>query len=331
MAGPSEPELQPRKVWASLITTLSYLPGLLTLHHSLTLTKTAYPFVALYTPSFPPSGIEALHRRGITTLAVPSVKPTSKPKHGYAHDPRFEDAWNKLVVFSLEGVFERVVLLDGDMLVRRNMDELMDVRLDGDAQRDDEGEGEEADAEGKRIFAASHACACNPMKKAHYPAHWVPENCAFTKQHPSPDLAQKSGVPCTSGVGMLNSGLLVVRPSRTHFATIQRFLDDAKKVDSYTFPDQELISEAFRERWVPLPYVYNALKTMRPRDVHGAIWKDEEVKNVHYIFAVKPWQEGPPAVDQETGESTDVLNAWWWEVNADRQRHEKERGIEDGY
>jgi hypothetical protein len=130
---------------------------------------------------------------------------------------------------------------------------------------------------------------------------------------------------------MLNSGLLVVRPSHAHFATIQRFLDDAEKVDSYTFPDQELISEAFRGGWVPLPYVYNALKTMRPRDVHGAIWRDEEVKNVHYIFAVKPWQEGPPAVDQETGEGTDVLNAWWWDVNIDRQKYEKERGIEDGY
>lgn len=99
------------------------------------------------------------------------MKPKSTPKHGYAHDPRFEDAWNKLVVFSLEGVFERVVLLDGDMLVRRNMDELMEVPLDGDEQIGNERDGE-VDAEGKRIFAASHACACNPMKKAHYPAHW---------------------------------------------------------------------------------------------------------------------------------------------------------------
>ncbi|RDW86117.1 glycosyltransferase family 8 protein [Aspergillus mulundensis] len=318
-ASTSASEPHPKKVWASLITTLSYLPGLLTLHHSLRLSKTAYPFIALYTPSFPPSGLEALHRRGIQTLPVPPVQPTSKPKHGYAHDPRFEDAWNKLVVFSLTQ-FERVVLLDGDMLVRRNMDELMDVGLAGHNGNDNGG---------GVVFAASHACACNPMKKAHYPGHWIPANCAFTTQHPAPDLAQTTGAPSASGVGMLNSGLLVVRPSQTHFATIQRFLDDAEKVDSYVFPDQELLSDAFKDQWVPLPYVYNALKTMRDPNVHGTIWRDEEIRNVHYIFVVKPWQETPPASIEEEA-AKDVLNAWWWEVNADRQRNERERGIGDG-
>ncbi|KAL4906945.1 hypothetical protein BDW74DRAFT_176542 [Aspergillus multicolor] len=327
MALPSDStsEHQPKKVWASLITTLSYLPGLLTLHHSLRLSKTTYPFVALYTPSFPQSGLEALHARGITTLPVPPVQPTRKPKHGYAHDPRFEDAWNKLVVFSLSE-FERVVLLDGDMLVRRNMDELMDVPLDGPA----DGSGiVEGGGEQRRVFGASHACACNPMKKAHYPGHWIPANCAFTTQHASPDLARKHGAPSTSGVGMLNSGLLVVRPSQTHFATIQRFLDDAEKVDSYVFPDQELLSDAFKDQWVPLPYVYNALKTMRDPSVHGTIWRDGEIRNVHYIFAVKPWQETPPA-SIEDEKARDMLNAWWWEVNEDRQRGEREKGIEDG-
>lgn len=105
-----------------------------------------------------------------------------------------------------------------------------------------------------------------------------------------------------------------------------------EKVNSYTFPDQELLSEAFRGRWVPLPYVYNALKTMRAGDVHGAIWRDGEVKNVHYIFAVKPWQEEPPSKEGEKQEGEgDMLNEWWWEMNWERQRREKEKGIEDGH
>lgn len=74
----------------------------------------------------------------------------------YAQDPRFAETWNKLIVFSL-GEYDRIVLLDGDIIVRRNMDELMDLPLD-------ESDG--------RVFAAAHACACNPMKKAHYPATW---------------------------------------------------------------------------------------------------------------------------------------------------------------
>lgn len=173
------PKLTISTVWASLITNMSYLPGLLTLHHSLnhpspdqSITNqpqpspspspspsqgTKYPFVAFYTSTFPAEGLKILQSRNIASQWVPSVTPAST--RNYAKDPRFAETWNKLVVFSLEQ-YERIVLLDGDILVRRNMDSLMELPLD------------ETDAEGSRVFAAAHACACNPMKKAHYPANW---------------------------------------------------------------------------------------------------------------------------------------------------------------
>jgi alpha-N-acetylglucosamine transferase len=144
---------------------MSYLPGLLTLHHSLnhpspdprapsTATEgTQYPFVALYTSSFPEAGLAVLRARNIPAQKVPSITPAITRK--YAQDPRFAETWNKLIVFSLEE-YDRIVLLDGDILVRRNMDELMDLPLDDQ----------------HRIFAAAHACACNPMKKPHYPSTW---------------------------------------------------------------------------------------------------------------------------------------------------------------
>lgn len=49
---------------------------------------------------------------------------------------------------------QRVVLLDADMIVMRNMDELFDMDLPKDS------------------IAAAHVCACNPRKLAHYPADW---------------------------------------------------------------------------------------------------------------------------------------------------------------
>lgn len=49
---------------------------------------------------------------------------------------------------------QRLVLLDSDMLVLRNMDELMTIPLE---------EG---------WIAAGHACTCNPRKLAHYPPEW---------------------------------------------------------------------------------------------------------------------------------------------------------------
>ncbi|PLB51701.1 glycosyl transferase family protein [Aspergillus steynii IBT 23096] len=291
----------PKRIWASLITNLDYLPGLLTLFHSLRSTNTQYPFVAFYTSSFPAEGQAALHARGIRTQPVPNLQPGQSRE--YAHDPRFQETWTKLVVFSLVE-YDRIVLLDGDML--------------------GETEGEET---GNRVFAASHACACNPLKKSHYPKTWIPSNCAFTTQHATPSAAQTSGAPSSTGVGMLNSGLLVVVPSQSTFSLIRDAMDTPSRTAGYDFPDQELLSDVFRGRWVALPYVYNALKTLRWEGVHDAIWQDEQVKNVHYIFAKKPWHEDPVAEEAEMDET----NRWWWRANLERQRGEREGGITDGY
>ena len=49
---------------------------------------------------------------------------------------------------------KRVILLDSDMIIMRNMDELMTLDVPSG------------------WIAASHACTCNPRKLAHYPEDW---------------------------------------------------------------------------------------------------------------------------------------------------------------
>jgi hypothetical protein len=45
-------------------------------------------------------------------------------------------------------------MMDSDMLILRNMDELMEIDLP------------------PGWIAAAHACTCNPRKLAHYPEDW---------------------------------------------------------------------------------------------------------------------------------------------------------------
>ncbi|KAL1994404.1 hypothetical protein VTN49DRAFT_3073 [Thermomyces lanuginosus] len=225
------------------------------------------------------------------------------------------------------------------MVVLRNMDELMDLELDDPALNGD----------GALVFAATHACACNPLKKAHYPTEWVPENCALTTQHAEPDRAQREGAPASSGVGMLNSGLLVINPSRGIFDKIQAALNEPALVQKYHFPDQGLLSDIFAGRWYPLPYIYNGLRTLRWEGVHSAIWRDEEVKVVHYIFDNKPWLDQRPengetkeanslgngigngtSTEPSWKESDAVIHNWWWDIDEDRRRSEHEKGIVNG-
>ena len=146
-------------MWASLITNADYITGLLCLEYSLRKTGTKYPFVALYTDSFPAEGHRALEAEGITTVRVDYLTPPAQKD--FSVDARFTETWTKLVVFGLTD-FDRIVLLDGDMIVRQNIDELMDLELDS---RDEEGGG-------ARVLGASHACACNPLKKKSYPPSW---------------------------------------------------------------------------------------------------------------------------------------------------------------
>ncbi|RAL06768.1 glycosyltransferase family 8 protein [Aspergillus homomorphus CBS 101889] len=306
------------KVWTTLITNTTYLPGLLTLEYSLRKVGSKYPLVVLYTDSFPEEGHAALDARGILKQQVPYLLP-SVPKE-YANDVRFYDCWSKLTPFSLVE-YERVVQLDSDMLVRQNMDELMDLELDPPAMA----------GTGSRVFAASHACVCNPLQKPHYPQDWVPSNCAFTSQHSSPEAAQTEGALPTTGLGMPNGGLQVVSPSQAIYDKILEQLSSSV-TSNYEFADQSLLSDVFHGRWVALPYVYNALKTLRWEGVHDAIWRDDRVKNVHYILSPKPWDE-PEEIRKSLvpRASRDLSHAWWWELTEERLREEREKGVKDQF
>ena len=297
-------------VWTTLITNTAYLTGLLTLDYSLKKHGSKYPLVALYTDTFPEEGHKALDERGIPKQHVKYLLPTVQKD--FTNDPRFYDCWSKLTPFSLVE-YDRVVQLDSDMLVLKNMDELMELELDAPSEG----------GKGNRVFAASHACVCNPLKKPHYPKDWIPENCAFTSQHNTPDVAQREGAPASTGLGMPNGGLQVVNPSAALYDLILEQLSNETSM-SYDFADQSLLGDLFNGRWVALPYIYNALKTMRTEGVHHQIWRDDEVKNVHYILSPKPWDEAPGKCSYENHE-------WWWPINNERLENEKKRGINDGF
>ncbi|TLD27999.1 glycosyltransferase family 8 protein [Venturia nashicola] len=304
----------PKRVWTTLITNTDYLPGLLTLEYSLKKSGSKYPLVALYTDAFPHEGHAALKSRGIPAKKVAYLLPSVDKD--YSNDPRFYDCWSKLTPFSLTE-YDRVVQLDSDMLVLQNMDELMEMHLDAPS----------AQGQGNRVFAASHACVCNPWKKPHYPKEWVPANCAYTSQHPTPDKAQEEGAPPTTGLAMPNGGLQVVNPSIVTYNLISERLNDESAM-AYDFADQSLLSDLFHGRWVALPYKYNALKFMRWKNVHSEIWQDEKVKNLHLILSPKPWDE---TEEQKLDPGRDDTNAWWWKFNDERKQIERENGIDDKF
>ncbi|MBE3042641.1 glycosyltransferase family 8 protein, partial [Candidatus Bathyarchaeota archaeon] len=297
-------------VWATLITKSTYLPGLLTLAYSLRKSNSAYPLLALYTNSLPPPCLAAIRARGIPVRRIEYIRPASGS--AFDRDPRFQDCWSKLAAFALTE-YARVVLLDSDMLVLQNMDELMEVELDDPRVT--------AAGRGTRAFAAGHACVCNPLGKGHYPGDWVRKNCAFTKMHAAPDKAQVSGGSCAlSPLGELNSGLLVLNPSAEVFSQVVGYMEE--HAGRMLFPDQDVLTELFGGRWVALPYVYNALRTLPGEEAHSEIWRGDRVKNVHYILEPKPW------VEAEGKEGMSEVHRWWVDMDRERRRAEVALGVD---
>ena len=313
---------QPRCAWATLLTSEHLLPGLIVFAHSLLVQhSSAYPLVIMATSKLSPRA------RNILSTMLPSnriiirdISPIypSSIATGLAY-ARFNEVWTKLRAFELTE-YDRVALVDSDMLVRHNMDELFsDPYVYG--------------AEGEWI-GASWACTCNPNKIPTYPAEWIPSNCGFTPQT-LPSAASCSTVPqptqSTPRPGkLINSGLVILTPNAETMEEMIDTINTDPRIPEYRFPDQDFLADFFtnsttKDRFIRyLPYKYNALKKLKT--IHPNIWSDQEAANVHYILD-KPWTLGRPGgkVNVEGKDVDAEIHGWWWSV-----WDEVKKGVQEG-
>ena len=104
----------------------------------------------------------------------------------------------------------------------------------------------------------------------------------------------------------------MLHPSRTEYEHLLHALATEPSVPDMVFYDQDLLALTHRLRWDPLPYVYNGLKTLR--ECHADLWKDEDVKIVHYILQ-KPWKSR--TVESDLAGAT---HRWWWAAYEDMEK-----------
>ncbi|KAI0094619.1 nucleotide-diphospho-sugar transferase [Irpex rosettiformis] len=288
-----------KAAYVTLLTKNSYLPGVLVLHQSLLDVSAKYPLVVMATAGLPADGKEVLTKRGIDIVDVESLSPEEGRHTLSSTDVRFTDTWTKLR--------SRVVLIDSDMIIRRNMDELMDLELPSD------------------WIAAAHACACNPRKLSHYPKDWIPANCAYTAVSHPEGLTSPTQITADSPrtYGLLNSGTVVINPSTELAESIHNYLATSPLIPTFSFPDQDLLANFFAGRWKALPWCYNALKTLR--QIHQNLWRDEEIRCVHYILHQKPWHAPRGSVPED-----EVTYGWWW-ADYDRLRDAMKESDPEGW
>lgn len=302
----------PKIAWVTLVTKASYLPGFVLLAYSLKKHNSKYPLIVLTTASLPDALIPSLEEECSLSnsihLRVSSLAPPSQNLPPSLIAARFADTWTKLRVFELHRHgCEKLVFLDADMLVRRNMDELFDVPLP------------------KNWLAANHVCVCNLDSDSWAPAFWTKDNCAYTGlvpgSKPTPVPNEREGKETHT---LLNSGMFIFTPFQEQWEAILRFLATDERVRGYLFPDQDFLADLFRGRWKSLGWEYNALKTMRYW--HPDMWEDVEVRNLHYIVD-KPWngRVGEDGVAGYLGRDG-VTHQWWWHEFASWEKERESMG-----
>ena len=114
-----------RFAYVTAITTDDYLLGVLTLKVSLKMSGARYDLIAVVSDNVAPRTEEILQSSGIGTIRVPKIA-LSKVIHELncrGVRPHWNYSFGKLAIFSLIG-FDKLVYVDSDMLILRNLDEL---------------------------------------------------------------------------------------------------------------------------------------------------------------------------------------------------------------
>jgi hypothetical protein len=244
-------------------------------------------YVVLLASDIPPAIHGLFQLWNITIAAYPAHPSLFKPGYAVqAQSTRDRDRilWQKLWVWNLTA-YRRVIMLDGDLLLRRNFDELFDVEL-----------------------PPSGGIAGVPMiYSGEKIVFWesIPQIHNLTGEYP------KAGEPRLGFTG-LNSGVLLLQPSAETFADLVRVA--ASLTQRPCCPTQEFLYHYFEARgaYHRLPPVYNLRKIqMLPQEEQRTLKRATKI--YHFVEKRKPLIKGKAECQAEG----DLWGEQWW-VHAER-------------
>jgi inositol 3-alpha-galactosyltransferase len=286
--------------WVTLVTKPSYVPGVIILAHTLNQQNSKYPLVVQYTDSLGDQAIAAMREEAtnhgrLHLERVTLLLPRKDQENTGIVAERFKDTFTKLRAFEVYKLgYDRAVFLDADMAIFKNPDDLFESHLPG-----------------IDWLGANHACVCNLDHDSWAPPEWHKGNCPYTPLNGPDEVAHKDANSRPT-YHLLNGGMLLFYPTESLWNGMLEYFNTSERLKDYQFPDQDFLADFYRNKWQPLSWKYNAIKTMRYW--HPRMWSDEKLVVLHYIVD-KPWerQVSKDGIAGHLGRDGDT-HTWWWDI-----------------
>lgn len=114
--------------YMTVLSTDSYIPGVIKLYKSLKATNTFYPFICVCSRNITKTSIKSLNKKGIKCIkldkcAVDNITLLENDAN-FSH---WKYTYDKLLLFGLTD-YKKIVYLDSDMLILENIDELFECK-----------------------------------------------------------------------------------------------------------------------------------------------------------------------------------------------------------
>lgn len=118
-----------KRAWVTILSTNSYINGVVVLDRSLKTVKSKYPLYCVITDEVSEENIEVLTKLGIRIIHKPQIVPNGLTYEDGINQTIFGNTWHlamvKLHVFDLTA-FDKIVYIDSDVILLQNMDDLFD-------------------------------------------------------------------------------------------------------------------------------------------------------------------------------------------------------------
>ncbi|XP_022961478.1 galactinol synthase 2-like [Cucurbita moschata] len=274
-----------------------YVKGVVGLAKGLRKVKSKYPLVVAVLPDVPEEHRELLRWQGCVVKEIePVYPPDNQTQFAMAY---YVINYSKLRIWEFVE-FKKMIYLDGDIQVFENIDHLFEM-------------------EDSYLYGVMD-CFCEKTwsHTTQYTIGYC-QQCPDAVHWPS-DFGPKPPL-------YFNAGMLVFEPDLRTYHDLLATLDATPPTP---FAEQDFLNMFFKEKYRPIPAVYNLVMAMLWR--HPENVELDKVKVVHYCAAgSKPWRY---TGKEENMDRKDIkmLIKKWWEIYNDETLdfNYKKEGDDDG-